>query len=202
MRLLHRAGLYSWSRFDESRNIDFNGVLWVREGGNVVIDPMPLSDHETARLKSFGGVAHIIVTNSDHVRAAGELRAWTGAKLYGPAGEKAQFPLAADVWLRGGESIVPGLEVHVLEGSKTPGELSLVIEGSTLVTGDLIRAHQAAKLNLLPNEKLKDRPLALSSVRRLFEQTPHVEAVLVGDGWPVFTGGRDALRDLVATFET
>src|SRR5690606_35386635 len=50
MKLLYRPDLYAWSRFDEARNIDFHSVLWVREGGNVVIDPLPLSAHEQARL--------------------------------------------------------------------------------------------------------------------------------------------------------
>jgi hypothetical protein len=27
---------------------------------------------------------------------------------------------------------------------------------------------------------------------------PGIDAVLVGDGWPVFRGGKEALRDLLA----
>ena len=32
MKLLHRPDLFSWSAFDEGKNVDFNGTLWVREG--------------------------------------------------------------------------------------------------------------------------------------------------------------------------
>lgn len=86
MKLLHRPDLFAWSRFDEPRNMDFNSWLWVRPAGNVVIDPLPQSDHERARLEQFGGVRFIIVTNSDHVRDSANLAAWSKAETYGPAG--------------------------------------------------------------------------------------------------------------------
>ena len=63
MRRLHRPELWSWSRFDAARNVDFNGLLIVREGGNVVIDPMPLSEHDAAHLDSLGTVAWVVITN-------------------------------------------------------------------------------------------------------------------------------------------
>ena len=36
MKRLHRPDLYGWSVFDESRNIDFHGLLWARADGNVL----------------------------------------------------------------------------------------------------------------------------------------------------------------------
>ena len=85
-------------------------------------------------------------------------------------------------------------------GSKTLGELALVLEGTTLVTGDLIRAHEGGRLCLLPDAKLTDSDAARSSVRRL-AALPGIEAVLVGDGWPVFRHGAETLRELVDSFE-
>ena len=93
-----------------------------------------------------------------------------------------------------------GLQVFELHGSKTPGELALLIEGHTLVTGDLVRGQRAGRLNLLPDAKLQDRERALESLRRLTE-VQSVEAVLVGDGWPVFHGGRHALTALLIELE-
>ncbi|MGA9520484.1 MAG: hypothetical protein WBV82_03415 [Myxococcaceae bacterium] len=57
MKALHRADLFGWSRFDASRNLDFNSTLWVRPSGNVLIDPLELSDHEMAHLRELGGAA-------------------------------------------------------------------------------------------------------------------------------------------------
>ena len=46
MKRLHKQNLFCWSEFDEDRNIDFHSYLWVRDEGNVVIDPLPLTEHD------------------------------------------------------------------------------------------------------------------------------------------------------------
>jgi hypothetical protein len=79
MKRLHRPDIFGWSEFNEDRNIDFHSVVWVRPAGNVVIDPLALSDHDEAHLRELGGVAWIVVTNSDHVRDSGKLAERTGA---------------------------------------------------------------------------------------------------------------------------
>ncbi len=197
MKSLHRSDLYTWSQFDAERNVDFQSVLWVRPGGNVVIDPLPLSEHDQRHLTALGGVAWIVITNSDHVRSAEALRAATGARVAGPAGEAATFPIACDRWLSDGESLVEGLEVLALDGSKTPGELALVLQGTTLITGDLVRAHRAGSLMTLPGAKLQSAEAARRSVARL-AALPEIEVVLVGDGWSVFQGGHTALVALAS----
>ncbi|MFP6814968.1 MAG: hypothetical protein VB949_04770 [Pseudomonadales bacterium] len=198
MKRLHRNDLYSWSVFDKRLNIDFHSVLWVRPGGNVVIDPLPLSDHDASHIDQLGSVSTIVITNSDHARASKHLAEATGARLVGPADERNQ--LECDAWLNDGDSVVPGLTVISLNGSKTPGELALLLEETTLITGDLIRAHEAGKLCLLPDAKLSDKEKAVESVRRL-SALPRIEAVLPGDGWPVFRGGGTALAELASEFD-
>jgi hypothetical protein len=195
MKSLHRPDLYSWSTFDEARNVDFHALCWVRPGGNVLVDPLPMSPHDRAHLDALGGVRLVVVTNSDHTRAASELSAAYGAVLCGPAAEREGFPIPCGRWLADGEEVVEGLRVYALDGSKTPGELALVLEGTTLITGDLVRAHTAAGLMLLPDAKLADKAAALRSVGRL-AALPGIEAVLVGDGWQVFRGGHQSLREL------
>ena len=120
------------------------------------------------------------------------------------ARERDGFPIPYSGWLGQDDTVVPGLVVHEVAGSKTPGELALVLEGTTLVTGDLIRAHEGGRLCLLPDAKLTDSDAARSSVRRL-AALPGIEAVLVGDGWPVFRHGAATLpraRRLVRRFLT
>lgn len=195
MKLLHRDDLFGWSQFNEERNLDFHSVLWVRSGGNVVIDPLPLTPHDRAHMEALGGVAWIVVTNSDHVRATRELAAATGAQVAGPRAEKETFPIRCDRWLGDGEEVVPGLRTYEVHGSKTPGELALVLEPDTLITGDLIRCHRAGWLCLLPAAKLTDPAAARASVERLVKLRG-IEAVLVGDGWPVFRDGQMRLLEL------
>ena len=193
MKLGHRQDLFSWSEFDEDRNLDFHSWLWRRDDGNVMVDPLALSPHDLAHLQQLGGVAHIVITNSDHCRDAEKIARDTGAELCGPAQERDGFPFSCDRWLQQGEYVVPGLMVFELNGSKTPGELALLLEETTLITGDLIRCHQAGELCLLPDAKLQDKQLAISSLQALAAM-PDIKTVLPGDGWPIFGYGVEALR--------
>ena len=197
MKRLHRPDLFCWSVFDESRDLDFHSLLWVRAGGNVAIDPLPLSPHDRKHLDEVGGVGLVLVTNADHMRNAEWLARTYDARLAGPRAERDDFPLRCDLWLDDGDTPVPGLRVLALDGSKTPGELAFVLDGTTLVTGDLVRAHEGGRLTTLPAAKLRDAAAAARSVRRL-AALPGIDAVLVGDGWPIFRGGGDALRELAA----
>jgi hypothetical protein len=199
MKALHKSNLFCWSVFNEERNVDFHSVFWTSAHGNVAIDPLPLSEHDRRHMEALGGLQDIVITNSDHVRGALELSAMTGARVWGPQLELERFGLDAHA-ARDGEQPIAGLEVFELHGSKTPGELALLIEHHTLVVGDLVRGQRAGRLNLLPDAKLSDRSAALKSLRRLTELSG-IDAVLVGDGWPVFHGGRHALNALLIELE-
>ena len=85
-----------------------------------------------------------------------------------------------------------------LDGSKTPGELALTLEETTLITGDLVRAHEGGRLCMLPRPKLSDPEAAVASIQRL-AALEAIETVLVGDGWSVFHGGARALAELAAS---
>ena len=57
MKRLHRKDLWSWSTFSTKINADFHGIAWVREGGNVVIDPVEMTTHDRDHLASLGAEA-------------------------------------------------------------------------------------------------------------------------------------------------
>jgi hypothetical protein len=196
MKSLHRPDLFCWSEFNAERNVDFHSIAWIRPEGNVLVDPLPLSEHDRKHLQSLGGAKWIIITNSDHLRASQEIAAQTGAQIAAPSGEKDTFPIPVQRWLIDGDIVVPGLNAIELHGSKTPGELAFLLEETTLITGDLVRAHQAGSLMLLPDGKLVDRSLAIASVQKL-AQLSQVEAVLVGDGWQIFRDGHTVINELL-----
>jgi hypothetical protein len=195
MKQLHRKDLFGWSEFNQERNLDFHSVLWVRESGNILIDPLALSDHDQKHLQTLGGASIIVISNSDHCRDAEKIAAQTGAKIYGPSAEQDNFPIVCDHWITDNEEIVPGLLAYQLEGSKTAGELAFLLEKNTLITGDLVRSHVAGELCLLPSVKLTDINRAQKSVMRLAKLSS-IDTVLTGDGWPIFKYGSSALKRL------
>jgi hypothetical protein len=100
-------------------------------------------------------------------------------------------------WLADGDEPFAGMRVRELHGSKTAGELALVLDEATAIFGDLVRAHAADALMLLPAAKLRDRGRALESLRRFRELHPAVAHVLVGDGWCAFRHGGALLDELL-----
>ena len=199
MKRLHRQDLFCWSSFIERLDIDFNSFAWIREGGNVLVDPLPLSEHDRKHLRELGGAAWIVLTNSSHVRGAKEIAAEFGARIAGPAAEREGFPIPCERWLKEGDDFLPGLRIHELDGSKTPGELALVLEDTTLIAGDLLRSHRAGELMLLkPEQGMKDRARAAASLRRLLSYG-RLQALLLGDGWCVFRDGRKMLEEFLST---
>lgn len=195
MKQLHQSNFYGWSQFNEDRNIDFHSFIWCRPEGNVVIDPLPLTEHDRKHLESLGPVKAIIITNSDHIRDAEALAKQTGAEIWGPAGEKENFAISCQRWLEDGDEPIEGLTVMTVDGSKTPGELALLIDHVTLICGDLIRCHRAGRLCLLPDAKLSDKAQAVQSVEKI-KNIATIDAVLTGDGWPIFQHGQQALFEL------
>jgi glyoxylase-like metal-dependent hydrolase (beta-lactamase superfamily II) len=199
MKRLHRRDLFCWSAFIERLDIDFNSFAWIREGGNVLVDPLPLSEHDRKHLRELGGAAWIVLTNSSHVRGAKEIATEFGARIAGPAAEREGFPIPCDRWLKEGDEFLPGLRIHELDGSKTPGELALVLDDTTLIAGDLLRSHRAGELMLLkPEQGMKDRTRAATSLRRLLAYE-RLQALLLGDGWCVFRDGRKMLEEFLST---
>jgi uncharacterized cupin superfamily protein len=190
--------LHMWSAFQPDRGIDFNAFFWIRrDGGNVLIDPLPLDAAEIDFVRKKGGVRWILVTNSDHWRAASSLREVFRAEVYAPAPERERLEREQrrpDQWYDSGGGLPAILreEMQVLpiRGGKTPCEMAFYLKSlRALVFGDIVRTQVAGRLTLLPDDKLFDKPAVLDSLRRAIPLP--FEAILVGDGDCVFRDARE-----------
>jgi glyoxylase-like metal-dependent hydrolase (beta-lactamase superfamily II) len=198
MKRLLVENFFSWSVFSEERQIDFNGHLWVREGGNVVIDPVAISEADLAQLKGLGGASLIVVTNRDHARMTEFLREETGAQVVAHGDDAGSFPFPVDRTVAEGEEIVPGMEVVHLRYGKSPGEFALVWPslGAAFVS-DLVWGGPSGAFSFLPDEKLADPARAALELRKLLVY-PQVTTILVGDGQSIFGNAREKLLECLA----
>ncbi len=188
--------IYTWSTYSEEHQIDFHSFLIYLIEGNVLVDPLPFSPEDEKDLRDLGPVSTIIVTNSDHIRDTEAIAKKLGVPVCAPSAEQDAFPFRVVRWLKDGDFVVPEIQVFALEGSKTRGELALLLEKETLIAGDLIRSGIPGKLTLLPDEKLTDKTKALASVKRL-AALPDLKTVMVGDGGPVIENGKAQLQALL-----
>jgi glyoxylase-like metal-dependent hydrolase (beta-lactamase superfamily II) len=146
------------------------------------------------------GIARILLTNRNHVRAANHVRARTGAPMAihpADAAYASEQGAQLDAELAEGEVVGP-LRVVGVPG-KSPGEVAFHDPvRRLLVVGDAVVGNPPGRLSLL-SERVMDDPARLrASLRGLLELD--VDVVLVGDGVPILEGGRERLRELVAGF--
>ena len=73
------TGVFTWPWFSAPHGYNFNGYLIEDPAGNLCIDPVEPGDEALAEI-ARRGVARIILTNRNHVRAANRIRTATGAR--------------------------------------------------------------------------------------------------------------------------
>lgn len=194
MKRLIFEDIYSWSVFSEMRQIDFNGYLWVRDEGNILIDPVEMSDEDSAHFEQLGGAKWIVITNRDHEREAEAFQEWTNAEVIVHEADAELVNITPDRTISDGETIVPGLEAIHLQYGKSPGEIALYFsEKNAILFGDIVAGEPMGRLTLLADEKLEDPPKAAMQLRKVLGL--RFNAVLVGDGHSIFKDGRQELVD-------
>jgi uncharacterized cupin superfamily protein/glyoxylase-like metal-dependent hydrolase (beta-lactamase superfamily II) len=194
MQALALPGFHTWSQWQPDRGLFFSSFLWVREGGNVAFDPLPLSDDDVRAIEALGGVTTILLTNRDHERGAAALRERFGARVLSSRREAELFALRVDGTFD--REALPGLSAIPLDGAKTPGEVAFLTENRDIaIVGDAIIGSPAGALSFLPDAKLADPVELALSLRRLW--SPWLRTMLLGDGASLFAGAEDALATLL-----
>jgi glyoxylase-like metal-dependent hydrolase (beta-lactamase superfamily II) len=194
------SDILTWPWFSARHGYNFNGFVIRDPAGNLSIDPVE-PDAATFDAISEIGVARILLTNRNHVRAANPVRARTGARTAIHADDAAYARSQGaeiDDQLRIGEQIGPLVVVGV--PGKSPGEIALHWpRRRVLIVGDAVIGNPPGTCSLLP-DKVMDAPARLrASVRRLLDLD--FDTLLVGDGVPILSGAKERLRELVAAFE-
>ncbi len=197
MKQLMYSDIYSWSIFSEMRQVDFNGHLWVRPEGNILIDPVPMIDSDLNQLTALGGAKLIVITNCDHERQAEEFRKLTGAQIAVHEADQGALSTKVNRSLADQEEIVPGLTAIHLRYGKSDGEIALYFsEQGIVLAGDLIVGAPMGNLSLLADDKLANPAKAALEIRKLLALS--FDTILVGDGHSVLQDGR---RQLVECLE-
>ena len=191
MRQTVVPGVWSWSRWQPDRNLDFNGFFIETAEGNLVVDPVE-PDEETLAALRERGVATVLITNRDHERSTAAVAAATGARTVASALDAPLLAQPVDGMVQPGDH-VHGWKVIGLDGCKTAGEIALYDRTRrAAIVGDVMWGTPAGALTFMPDAKLADAPRAVLSVRQLRALT--VDHLLVGDGACLFGNAHDVLQ--------
>src|SRR3979411_3329183 len=80
MRQTVVPGVWSWSRWQPDRNLDFNGFFAESGDGNLVVDPVEPDDATLTDLRARG-VATRLIPHRDPALAAAAVSEATGAEI-------------------------------------------------------------------------------------------------------------------------
>jgi glyoxylase-like metal-dependent hydrolase (beta-lactamase superfamily II) len=193
------TGIFSWPWFSEPHGYNFNGHFIKHAGGNLCVDPVEPGDEDLEEL-ARQGVAHILITNRNHSRAANKIRARTRART---AIHPADAPHARKEGAELDDELNPGDKVGPFVVIDSPGKsLGEVVlhwpERKILLVGDAVVGDPPGKCKLLPDKVVDDPPRLRDSARGLLALD--FDILLVGDGVPILQGAKERLRELVNTF--
>jgi len=184
-------GLWLWQAYDPATKADLSSSA-VRNGDQLIlVDPIPLAPAAVAKLKSLGTVSAVIVTNSNHARAAAAFAAQLDVPVFASeAGVSALQSKLARTCAEG--EIMPGLAAIPIKGA-APGEMVFhFAQGrGTLVIGDALINFQPYGFCLLPAKYCSNQRLMRASLRQLLDWP--FERLLFAHGSPILAAARARL---------
>jgi glyoxylase-like metal-dependent hydrolase (beta-lactamase superfamily II) len=185
----------TWSVFMPDKGYAFNGYAIDTEDGTILIDPPePVDDGwgATDLMEPFAGVW---ITNRNHSRAAAAFRERYGITVHAHEADAERLEAGADQTLRGDERLPGDVELIHVPG-KSPGEVAFHLPRSrALIVGDVVIGVPAGELSTYPEKVIDDMEQLHRSAARLLEYD--FEALLLCDGEPITTGGKQKLQEFV-----
>lgn len=184
-------GIYTWSVFNDAKQLDFNGHYLTDGQTSLLVDPPALSNEDAAQIEELGKPACILITNKDHRREAPAASARFDAPIWIHAGDESLIDCEVAATFSGGQEIDFLTVIHIPH-AKSPGECALYWrDRRILVLGDALIGRTPGQLELLPDEKLPDPEKAKTGLHAL--ENLEIDVVLVGDGTSILSEGRAAI---------
>ena len=185
-----------WSVPVPDRGYDFNGFAVATEDGTVLIDPVDPAAEGWGAIDMLAPFAGLWVTNRNHSRAAGAFRERYGLKVVAHEADAERLETGADQTVHGDERLPGDIQLIHVPG-KSPGEIAFhVPRARALNVGDVVVGDPPGELSPYPEKVIDDMAELHRSAARLLEYD--FDALLLCDGEPIVSGGKQKLREFVA----
>jgi len=160
-------GVWLWQAYDPAMKADLSSTAVRSRDRLFLIDPMPLAPAALTELRAHGAVDGVLITNSNHPRAAVAFANQLNAAIFGAEQSINEIRSKRARTCAGGE-IVPGLTAIPIEGA-APGEMVFHFSdrGGTLVVGDALINFEPYGFCLLPAKYCSNQRLMRASLRQL-----------------------------------
>jgi len=187
--------LVFWQGYDPSVKVDLSSHAYLTPQGWVLIDPIPLREEVLIELSAEEKIAAILLTNSNHERAAADYREKSNARIIAHTGAQGAFSVEVDQWIQDGE-YVSGLKAIHLPGF-VQGEIALHAPeaGGVMMMGDALINLQSSGFAVLPDKYCDDPKLAHKSLQKLLQFS--FEVMTFAHGLPIIADARQRLEQLL-----
>ena len=185
----------TWSVFPDEKGYAFNGYAVSTEDGTVLIDPPDPGEDGWLTVVLLEPFAVVWLTNRNHSRAAAAFRERYRLSVWAHEADADRLEAGADRTVPGETTIAGGIEVVPVPG-KSPGEIAFHLPRSgALIVGDLVIGVPPGELSTYPDKVIDDKAALHRSAARLLDYD--FEALLLCDGEPLLSGGKEKLREFV-----
>ncbi len=187
--------LYHWSVYEPAVKCEIGCTALKLTAGWALIDPVPLAEPAWQELLALAPLRAILLTNGNHVREAGALRARYQAPIVtAPETRRAVTELKPDIALLPGE-LLYGITAIPIPGANE-GEAAFYSQTGVMTIGDaVINVSTEAGLQLLPDKYCVDPKQNRESLRRLLAYNFHT--LTFAHGAPVTSRAREKLEALL-----
>ncbi len=186
-----------WLAYDPAVKSDLFSTA-ARIGGLLfIVDPVLLAAEALEELTAAMSVSGVLVTNSNHPRAALWFSREFAAPIYAAAPVIGEFEGARTVTITDREEISPGLTALALPGG-APGEMAFHFaeDGGTIIIGDALIHFEPYGFALLPAKYCTDQKALRQSLRQLLDWP--FERLLFAHGTPILSSARARLETLLS----
>jgi glyoxylase-like metal-dependent hydrolase (beta-lactamase superfamily II) len=189
-----RPGLWVWHAYDPSARTELFSSAIATAGGVCVVDPIPLAEADLAGLAQAAQLAAVIVTNTNHQRAAFDYSDRFSVPVLAHPETLAAIKPARfdDLFVIASKG---GLDAIEIEGA-VAGEIALYdpLDKGTLIVGDALINLEPYGFTFLPKKYCLDQKKMRRSLRKLLSLS--VERILFAHGTPIISGVSTRLRRL------
>ena len=185
------AGVILWRCYDPAIKTDLFSTGLQIEQRIFLVDPIALAPDAMADLK---GVAGVVVTNENHLRAATQFADWFHVPIYAEGTVAAACPGAIPTG--GGGPFAPRLTAVSIEGAAI-GEIAVHCDRAmgTIVVGDALINFEPYGFTFLPAKYCSNFKLMRTSLLRLLDYS--FDRMLFAHGMPILSGAREHLETLL-----
>ncbi len=188
--------LWLWEAYDPAVKSDLFSSAALLADRLLLFDPIPLVAAAREKLVSGRGIAGIVLTNSNHLRAAADFSRQYETSIFAAEPVIREFKSVNTVALSANARIAPEISAIPIEGA-APGEMAFHLggNGGTIVVGDALIHVDPYGFALLPPKYCSDQKEMRRSLRQLLDWT--FQRLLFAHGPPLLSSARERLETLL-----